>query len=88
MFHGALEHFDLRSYFYQPYSLRRGGTTHAWVLGTAFDRVQEQGRWGDARTARIYLTEGMAWLQGASYDPATLALQNAYSQQLIVWVNG
>ena len=87
-FHGALLHFRLQEYLYQPYSLRRGGATHAWALGAAFDRVQEQGRWSDARTARIYLTEGMSWLQEASYDPATLAMQNAYAQLLREWVDG
>ena len=87
-FHGALEHFNLQTHLFQPYSLRRGGATHAWAMGAAFDKVQEQGRWSDARTARIYLTEGVQWLHEASYDPATLALQKAYSDNLVSWVNG
>jgi hypothetical protein len=46
------------------YSLRRGKATHHFCKYGQMKATLVRGRWESSRTARIYLTEGMAALQG------------------------
>ena len=47
---------------FRPYSLRRGGATFWFGKHGSLDRILIQGRWAAARTARIYLNEGLSVL--------------------------
>ena len=53
-----LGNVDLR-----PYSLRRGGATHAFSTTNSMSLVLERGRWAHTSTARIYVMEGLAIVQ-------------------------
>ena len=44
------------------YSCRRGGATHHFRCTNNMNLICHIGRWGCARTARIYLTDGLACL--------------------------
>ena len=50
----------LEQWDFKPYSLRRGGATHHFRKHGALSRTVVRGRWGNAKTARIYLNEGVA----------------------------
>eukprot|EP00438_Fugacium_kawagutii_P009647 Skav214996 [mRNA] locus=scaffold508:815286:819802:- [translate_table: standard] len=62
LFSEALSALKLESFEFRPYSLRRGGAT--WWFGKhhSLDQILVQGRWQAARTARVYINEGMAAL--------------------------
>lgn len=47
---------------FRPYSLRRGGATDVFKKQPQFDKLLVLGRWQSAKTARVYLNEGMAVL--------------------------
>ena len=46
----------------KPYSFRRGGATHDMCARGDLPRTIHRGRWSDARTARIYINDGLALL--------------------------
>ena len=62
-----------------PYSVRRGGATHAFSQEPNLPHILMIGRWDDTRTARIYITEGALFLTklALSEESRTLALQYA-----------
>ena len=45
------------------YSVRRGGATHDYRVTGNLPAIMLRGRWGDMKTARIYLTDGLARAQ-------------------------
>ena len=47
---------------FRPYSLRRGGATYLFSNQSNFDRLLVAGRWQSAKTARVYLNEGLSVL--------------------------
>ena len=47
---------------FRPYSLRRGGATHLFSLQGSFDKLLITGRWQSAKTAKLYLNQGLAVL--------------------------
>ena len=47
---------------FRPYSLRRGGATHAFGQHGSFDKLLIAGRWQSQKTARIYVNSGLAVL--------------------------
>lgn len=55
---------------YRWYSLRRGGATHAYRKSNNMAAVCYTGRWGNAKTARIYITDALAHLTEQSWDAA------------------
>ena len=61
LFNQALEGLQLTSRF-RPSSLRRGGAAFFFQHHGSFDKLLVQGRWAAAKTARIYLNEGLAQL--------------------------
>ena len=69
MFNEALVALKIDSHAFRPYSLRRGGAT--WWFGKhhSLDRILLQGRWHAAKTARIYINEGMAILAELQIRP-------------------
>ena len=62
LFSQCLHELHLESFNFRPYSLRRGGATFWFQKHTSFDKLLVMGRWQAARTARIYLNEGLAML--------------------------
>eukprot|EP00971_Amphidinium_carterae_P196480 3899121-Amphidinium_carterae.1 len=70
------------SELYQWYSLRRGGATFAYQRGLDMGGIAIRGRWANARTARIYINDGLsllAQLAPTSRQRARLeALASAY----------
>ena len=61
-FNQAMEGLNLTELALRPYSLRRGGATFFFQHHGSFDKLLLQGRWAAAKTARIYLNEGLAQL--------------------------
>ena len=61
----------------RPYSLRRGGATHAFVLGETLTKVCVRGRWAQEATARIYIQEAVQLLQAFAIPAGCLARVNA-----------
>ena len=43
----------------KPYSLRRGGACHYFLLTGSMDKTMERGRWGNQKTARIYVNTAL-----------------------------
>ena len=66
MFTKANEALRLNDLHFRPYSLRRGGATFWFNQHGSFDRLLVQGRWAAARTARVYLNDGLAQLADLS----------------------
>ena len=62
LFTECLKALKLESFQFRPYSLRRGGATWWFSKHQSLDRILMQGRWAAAKTARIYLNEGLAML--------------------------
>ena len=61
-FNDGLAALKLQDYHFRPYSLRRGGATWWFTKHHSLDQILLQGRWAAAKTARIYLNEGLAVL--------------------------
>ena len=55
---------------YRPYSIRRGGATHDFLMHHDLQRSLLRGRWGQLRTAKIYVTDGVALVQELKLTPA------------------
>lgn len=72
-------HLDFR-----PYSLRRGGSTHLFRQQGSLDRLMVVGRWQAAKTARLYVNEGLAVLAELSlvWNPFSRNLRNQYLRSL------
>ena len=47
---------------HSPYSLRRGGATHDFRSHGRIGNILIRGKWASTRSARIYITEGLASL--------------------------
>ena len=60
----------LMAHGYRPYSLRRGGATHDLLTHQDLQRSVLRGRWGQLRTAKIYITDGAAIIQELKLTPA------------------
>ena len=58
----ALAHLHVSHMGFMPYSVRRGGATHAFSSCHNLGQILMQGRWEDWKTARIYITEGALFL--------------------------
>eukprot|EP00438_Fugacium_kawagutii_P018349 Skav224070 [mRNA] locus=scaffold432:52613:53713:+ [translate_table: standard] len=61
-FSHILTALGFRDWDFRPYSLRRGGATDSFRAHGNLDRLLLAGRWQSARTARIYLNDGLAVL--------------------------
>ena len=62
LFNEALTALKLQDFLFRPYSLRRGGATYWFGMHHNLDKILVQGRWQAAKTARIYINEGMSVL--------------------------
>ena len=73
LFARAIDALHLTDQHFRPYSLRRGGATFHFNHHGSFDTLLVQGRWAAARTARIYLNDGLAQLADLSLSNSSLA---------------
>ena len=62
LFNEALKALHLTDFEFRPYSLRRGGATWWFSRHHSLDKLLVDGRWSAAKTARIYLNEGLSVL--------------------------
>ena len=82
-FANTLKSLNLERFEFRPYSLRRGGATFWFGKHGSLDRLLIQGRWQAARTARIYINEGMAILAETNIPVASLRpFLHVYSRSL------
>eukprot|EP00438_Fugacium_kawagutii_P015911 Skav211119 [mRNA] locus=scaffold2659:123518:130322:- [translate_table: standard] len=82
VFRAFCSFFDVGTWGFVPYSLRRGGATAFYMRTNSLDTVMIQGRWRDATTARIYLDDARATLVRMRLSPATRELLVQYRTQL------
>ena len=59
LFNDSLVALKLTEFNFRPYSLRRGGATWWFSKHHSLDQILIQGRWQAAKTARMYLNEGL-----------------------------
>ena len=52
--------FQLQSLCYKPYSLRRGGATHDYLVKGILEPIILRGRWRSLGVARLYIEDGLA----------------------------
>ena len=64
---------DLSEWNFKPYSLRRGGATHHFRQTGQLSATIIRGRWGSAKTARVYLNDGLAALASFKFNNQTSA---------------
>ena len=62
---------------FKPYSLRRGGATHHFRTHNSLSRTVVKGRWTNARTARVYINEGLAVLASFSFESSERKLRES-----------
>ena len=62
LFNQCIEGLRITSYGFRPYSLRRGGATYWFSRHHSLDRLLVDGRWQAAKTARLYINEGLSVL--------------------------
>lgn len=74
LFATGIRELHLQTFDFRPYSLRRGGATWYFSKFGSLDRVMLMGRWQAARTARIYLNEGLATLAEMHFAPQKIRL--------------
>ena len=80
-FNDMLAALKLGNVDFRPYSLRRGGATHQFRQHGSLDKLLVHGRWQTAKTARLYVNEGMAVLAEMTI-PLNPFLRNLRSQYL------
>ena len=78
-FAACLEACGLSDHQFRPYSLRRGGATCYFSRYGSLDRLLLLGRWQAAKTARVYINEGLATL--AEFRLHTNSQAQAYKRQ-------
>lgn len=85
-FNSLCNSLDMGDIGYKPYSLRRGGTTHHFQTHASMSSTCVRGRWGDEKTARVYINEGLAALASTRLSPNALKLCESARKHLTkVW---
>jgi integrase len=79
----ALLRANLSSFNLKPYSLRRGGATWCFQQTFSMPYTVERSRWSDVRTARIYVTGGVAMLSTMQLPAATEAELRRFARNCI-----
>ena len=73
---------------FKPYSLRRGGATHHFREFANVSATTLRGRWESIKTARIYITDGIAAQQEIRFSSAELRIFRRFDAVLIAAVSG
>ena len=87
-FNRAVDVLDLNGFNFKPYSLRRGGATHDFRAHGSMDRTIIRGRWVSPRTARIYITDGMAMWATIHLTEAQLAVTRQFRRGALAYISG
>ena len=66
---------------YRWYSVRRGGATHFFRQAGNLGQICLKGRWNSQKTAKIYITEGVAQLTELQLPPAQLRVIKALAMR-------
>ena len=66
-----MNELQLKGHFL-PYSVRRGGATAHFVQDGSLDITCERGRWGNMKTARVYVNTALADKSHQLQPPAHL----------------
>ena len=84
MFNDTLEALNFETAGFRPYSLRRGGATFWFKKWGSLDRLLLLGRWHAAKTARIYINEGLAILANLTlkWNPTNRQYRQIYLSSL------
>lgn len=61
-FRALCQVFDLSSFGFRPYSLRRGGARHVFQTTQSMEAALLRGRWEFSKVARIYISDGLSFL--------------------------
>ncbi len=62
----GLRALHIEEWEFKPYSLRRGGATAHFLENGTLSSTTVRGRWGNARTARVYINEAAAVMASIS----------------------
>ena len=81
-FTSALQELGLAAFRFRPYSIRRGGATFDYQRGNDIASTCFRGRWGSSRTARIYVTDGLALLTSMHFSAAIRAQLQRFAAYL------
>ena len=79
-FHEGLAMLELSRAGFQPYSLRRGGATHHYMIKRSLDIILLRGRWRSLGVGRLYLEDGLATLHSITPSQKALKLVHQFSQ--------
>ena len=82
-FEAIIRHLKLQACGLRPYSLRRGGATHAFQSGTEVQNIMLTGRWANLHTARLYLQDGVSRLAQMQLTPATVRNLQHHARALL-----
>eukprot|EP00438_Fugacium_kawagutii_P023460 Skav220956 [mRNA] locus=scaffold1928:76101:77213:+ [translate_table: standard] len=84
LFNDTIEALGLESLNLRPYSLRRGGATFQFRQHGSLDRLMLAGRWLAAKSARLYVNEGMSILASLAiqWTPFSRTLRAQYLRSL------
>ena len=82
LFYRGLEALGLSNHQYQPYSIRRGGATHAFVTQQTMEAILLRGRWRSLAVARLYLEDGQSQLSQLLTTKKAKALLTRYQSGL------
>jgi integrase len=83
LFKKGLEVLGLADQGFTPYSIRRGGATHDFAAHGSVARTMLRGRWSDVRTARIYLTDGLATTTALRLSAGSIQQISLYKRLLL-----
>lgn len=72
-FNSLCEYFELQSFVFRPYSLRRGGATAFFQKSQSMEATLIRGRWESSRVARIYISDGLSFIPQLKMTPASRA---------------
>ena len=82
LFQEGCNRLGLAAEGFRPYSLRRGGATFDFRSHGQLSRTVVRGRWNSARTARIYINEGVGMLTQLRLDSRAELLVSNYGDLL------
>ncbi len=66
-----LRNFQLTGFNFKTHSFRRGGTTYEFASHSSYDLICQRGRWSNARTARLYISEAIEMQQQLAFSAKT-----------------
>ncbi|CAK0905717.1 unnamed protein product [Prorocentrum cordatum] len=86
LFRTGLQQIGCKHLALSPYSLRRGGATHEFLLSGDLSKVMLRGRWSSARTAKIYIQDGAAIIAEMKLQDRTRSTLQQFSNALFARV--